>query len=344
MIDRLSRDPRASARYGLAVLAAVFIISQLAVVPFADHTLRSYFSGIDPRNQWLSYLAAPAPEVLIIGDSRTKLDILPQPIAREATAALGRPVTVGKLHFDGVTPAFLTSLMERVIDRPDRPKVILYMISEFALNESYEFQLSPLFWLTSTPFDAGQARRAFERDPDRARLVAGWLVPLVAYQRIVSTGIRCSARRAVGRVEPGTCQDLGGVPPPQDGGGDVITETRKQIQFDEYRRNQLRDYRVSEQQLGYVRDLARRARTVGVTVALAVTPTYELDTVEPAGYVAFLSRTQAVARDEQLPYFDLHLTFRDRRELWLEPSHLNATGAQEFSPIVGRIVAGLLRP
>src|SRR2546426_5209028 len=117
------------ARLTLLVILLALAVAQPLSIPLAYHAIREFigvvpaFVGMDVHSQWEAYLARPkAPDVLFIGDSQTFTDIDPTAISADLSDRMGRPISVFKFGVPGEGPAFLDTLIYRVMHRPSRPR------------------------------------------------------------------------------------------------------------------------------------------------------------------------------------------------------------------------------
>src|SRR5579859_3618863 len=127
----------AQARWGLAVLLVALALLQPASGALGDYFLDHVVVATDTRQVWRAYLERPAPDVLLVGDSRVGSDVDPALLGRALSRAAGRPVRVGEISLGGSKPDLLAAVLERVLARPSRPRLVLLAVSEYQLNDSY---------------------------------------------------------------------------------------------------------------------------------------------------------------------------------------------------------------
>lgn len=318
------------ARGTLLALLAIAIVLQPAAIGLGRQTLANLGGGADTFGQWDAYLSRPiAPDVLFVGDSRVRADIDAAGIA----ALLSRPeqaVRVFKLGISSGQPAFLSALTYRVLERPTRPRILIYGLSEFQFNDGSTWDATADYWAISEPPTVSHVARSIARSTDPGRLLRGWVVPVLANDRLLWRGADCWWARL--RVST-ACSE-------QDAfATQVMTGADEATVLTAYRQD-LRDYRYSSSQEQYLIELITAARAQNVTVALLIPPVWRIDELYPARYLDYLTRMQTLARDHNVGLLDLHTAMRDQPNLWADPSHLNVVGAQALAPMLLPLLTG----
>jgi hypothetical protein len=222
---------------------------------------------------------------------------------------------VGKFGINGADAAVLEALIYRVMSRPSHPRLIIYALAEFQFNANYGRDFTSDYWQISDPPDLGYLGEAFRLDPDRGRLVRGLLLPGIANLPLITQGVACD----IGRIRA--------VPGCRFGGTQNPTAFRA-----EFKQSYLHDFQYSDQEENYVKETIARIRAAGTAVAFVVFPTDGIDSVDPAAYATFQTRTSALATRETVPMLDIHADVPDQPGLWADLLHLTKTGRSLITP------------
>jgi hypothetical protein len=323
-----SRSAQPAARGTLLVLLVIAVVLQPAAIALGRLTLADLGGGADTYGLWTSYLARPsAPDVLFVGDSRVRADIDSTRIAE----LMSKPGdAVAKLGISSGQPAFLGTLVDRVLERPTKPRILVYGLSEFQFNERLTWDATADYWAVSEPISAGHVQRALARSTDPGRLVRGWAIPLLANDHVLWLGATCWWER---RRAPDACTE------PSRFATHVMTGTDETTILAMYR-DDLRDYRHSSTQERYLTELINTAKAQGVTVALMIPPVWGIDELYPDLYKEYLAHMVTIAQGQDVRLLDLHTAMRNQPTLWADPSHLNVTGARAFAPMLLSLVTG----
>lgn len=321
---------QAEARGTLLVLLAIAVVLQPTAIALGRQTLAALGAGADTYGLWDGYVSrARAPDVLFVGDSRVRADIDTAGIAE----LLSKPGdAVSKLGISNGQPAFLGALVERVLDRPTKPRLVVYGLSEFQFNDRLTLDATADYWAISEPISVKHIERAITRSTDRGRLLRGWAIPALANDRVLWLGVNCWWER---RRAPDACTD------PARFATHLMTATDEATILEMYRQD-LRDYQHSTTQEHYLTELITAAQTQGVTVALMIPPVWGIDELYPGLYDAYLARMETIAKRHGVGLLDLHTAIRNDRTSWADPSHLNVVGARALAPMLSRFVVDRL--
>jgi hypothetical protein len=325
---KASEGTQTEARGTLVVLLAIAIILQPTAIALGRQTLAALGAGADTYGLWNSYVSlSKAPDVLFVGDSRVRADIDTDRLAE----LLSRPdAAVAKLGISNGQPAFLGALVDRVLERPTKPRVLVYGLSEFQFNDHLTLDATADYWAISEPISAGYIERAIARSTDPGRLLRGWAIPALANDRVLWLGVNCWWER---RRTPDACTE------PARFASHAMTDIDEATILAMYRQD-LRDYQHSTTQEQYLNELITAAQRQGVTVALMIPPVWGIDELYPGLYDAYLARMEMIATLHGIRLLDLHTAMRNDRTSWADPSHLNVVGARALAPMLSPFVAG----
>ena len=304
----------------------------------ATHYLETWGSHGNPHNQWRLYLADPPADILYIGDSRVREDIDGAAIARSLAGGAGGAARVSSIGIDAAKPSFTRAIAEQVVRSapPHRPRTIVIAVSEYQLNETWDDlaasggSQTPYFWQVGSPFDLSYARVALEQDRDPERLLAGWMVPLLANYSVLVNGLRCDV--AALRSAPDCVDEYQNRLRVMDA---VSLERWRHIIRDQY----LGDFRPSSFQIESLERCVRDLQEAGVEVHLVVLPVYRVEELDPARYHDFLQVLGSVSLRTGVNLTDLHSMFDSQPEFFADPNHMNARGAEALGPHLAAITS-----
>ena len=168
------------ARAALILLTLATAAIQPALIPAAHVSARMIWDRADVHTLWQQYRSTPAPEVLFLGASSTRMDVDTDEIARLLSAPAGRHVTIGKFGVNGEGPDFYVAALQRILSLPTRPHLVIIQTDQLVFNSSELVNTNQDLWLMSDPFDAGYMRTALRVSPEPARLALSWAVPFFA--------------------------------------------------------------------------------------------------------------------------------------------------------------------
>jgi hypothetical protein len=323
-----SSEPAAAAKYARITIGVMILIA-VAVQPISTPVAHSLIQQQQHETatfiEWAHYLdEANAPDVLFTGDSRAREDIDVRLVSELASASSGRRLSIGTLGINAERPLFLEALTYRLLSRPSRPKLIVYQFSEYAFTTHYVFDPTGDFQQIANPFDPGYMALALKLDPNRGRLLRGWVLPVFANLPAIVAGLRCTVQ-------------------PQDdsyGCGVVPTAPEPRRQYFARRFSEvLRDYEFSTEQATAVRESVRMARAKGVGVAFTVLPAQDLQAQYPQAYQRFLDGTRQLAQSLGIPLWDFHDQLQGQPGMYSDPNHLNPAGARTLAPLLAKEVA-----
>lgn len=315
---------RSRATAALATLAIAFIALQPISDAVFPGALRELLANDSAAAQWNRYAAVPAPDVLIVGDSRARIDVEGSVVSALLSTAAGRPLTVRSLGVNAEQPAFLDALIYRVLHRTSRPSMVILNLSEYQFNVHYTYDSTEDLWQISDPFDPGFMSRAFQDATDPGRLVRGWMLPVFADYPVIVRAIRCGSAPF---ADPETCNQL---PKTEAGLAAYFTQRFHEV---------MADYQFSEAQTGHVLGAAAMAKEYGVHFGLAILPVFGIPKTEPVGYSRFQTGADDLAKLISVPLLDLHGLFQDQPGYWSDPNHLSAKGADELAPYLATALA-----
>jgi len=311
------------------VLLAIAIVLQPIAIALGRQTLAALGAGADTYGLWNSYVSrGEAPEILFVGDSRVRADIDTDRIAELLSTPRD---AVFKLGISNGQPAFLGALVDRVLERPTKPRILVYGLSEFQFNDRLTLDATADYWAISEPISAGHIKRAIARSTDPGRLLRGWAIPALANDRVLWLGVNCWWEQ---RRVPDACTE------PSRFASHVMTGADEATILAMYRQD-LTDYQHSPTQEHYLSELITAADAQGVTVALMIPPVWRIDDLYPGLYEGYLARMETVAQRHGLRLLDLHTAMRSDRTLWADPSHLNVVGARALAPMLIPLAEGV---
>lgn len=328
-----------------------FVLFQVASAELDYAFVQQSGGGWDLHSLWTSYLKEK-PEVLFVGDSRTRQDVDVAQVSELLSAQAGRRVTVGKIAISNGQPGTMAAVMFRLSTLPHPPRAVIWNVSEYAFNENF-----PLYGTNSDilsmndPFDPAYMLYSYSIDPQRDRLLRDYALPMEAYAPDLAQGSRCTllTLRTDFRVlvkipfldpsvDPAMCHGA----PYTDGLVDIVmTDTTKAATYERYRNEVINSWSFSRRQEGLLADGISRARRAGIKVALWVPPTFHLDAQAPSIYIDYLGRVSAVASNQSVPLVDLHNELTDHSDWWWDTGHLNRIGAHALAPKVAEIAREL---
>ena len=351
-----SPETRRRATRALAVFGLLLLLVQVIATPLGRYLESKVYSGTDAYSEWAAYAAGPPPDVLFLGPSEARTDIDVDLVSQALSAELGRHVTVGKMGFSSQAPDFLELVLYRITHRAERPKVIVRTLETpmFNANGTCAACLSDAMtsdtWLISDVTNAGFDQLALRNNGNPSRLVAGWLVPALAYYPAISAADCSIVRR--GRVL--TQQLLGQVPwelevptpcalgspahPDQ-----VMNQQNEENISRSYRDLLTRNYAISPQLVRDERESVRMAQAAGIRVLYLKPPFHSLiRDASPEATRSFERAVQSLAADLDAPILDLSTAMPDDRSYWVDPLHLNRAGAARLAPHLAGALAGVV--
>jgi hypothetical protein len=286
-----------------------------------------------------------------MGPSTARLDVDTSEIGRLLAMRSGHSIRVGKLGSNAESPSFLEALLYRVLERPDRPSVIVFVVAAPMFNPVFHCQGCPRSLMgldliqISQPYEPTFMTRAWTLDPeDRLLLAGGWFLPSLTAGPVIAAAARCNfmdAGRDLVRkagvagppflAAPTPCE-LGAHPAPSD----QMDPAQIPAIEAEYRDHFVQNYRFSTVQAAHLREMVGTARSKGVTVTFAQFPNFRMEDVNPQANTIFQAGISALAADLAVPMFDFSTELRTDRSLWGDPLHLNAYGAKAFAPMLAR--------
>ncbi len=320
---------RALARVALFVLLAIAILAQPVSSLIAKPTLEWLNTGTDTWTIWASYAAAPAPDVLFVGDSRVRQDVDVAAISRDLSSGQRNKVNVSKLGISNADPTLLDALISRVVHRASRPRTIVLALSEFGFNASYQPDRTADYWQLSYPPDPGFTQVALSHDPNRSRLLAGWAVPFVAHAPILAQGVQCHLHPSPA-CTPGAHIHT-----------DQMTQAERDLIIEYYVDLFLFDFQWSATELRDLAAATEQVRAAGMRLAFAILPINGIAEISPPLYSDYLVHMQAAASAQHAPLTDMHAAVTESDwSLWVDPSHLNDNGAAVIAPQLAAVAAG----
>lgn len=309
------------ARRALRIFVATLIAAQPLSMLLGTSYLQRWGSPGNAYNQWTAYLSRPAPDVLVIGDSRVRLDVDASALSRAIGA---RVSTIG---IDAVKPVFLEGLIERVVASPAGPREVVIALSEYQLNATWGADAASggpqtnYFWQVSGPIDPSYLVTAIRDDEERGRLVAGWAVPLFANYAVIVGGVRCDLAALRRRTD---CVDDYA---DRDRIMDAATLARwGPITRDGY----LGRFSPATDQANAILRTAARLRDRGIAVRFLVLPVYRVEALAPDAYKAFVAVARDLALRAGTNLIDLHSRYDDRADLFFDPNHLTRAGSAQL--------------
>lgn len=315
---------RSRATAALYTLAVAFIALQPISDAVFPGALRELLANDSAAAQWSHYAALPAPDVLIVGDSRARIDVDSSVVSALLSSAVGRALTVSNLGVNAEQPAFLDALIYRVLHRTSRPSMLILNLSEYQFNVHYTYDSTEDLWQISDSFDLGFMSRAFQDATDPGRLVRGWMLPVFADYPVIVRAIRCGSAPF---ADPTICNPI------------PKTDAERAAYYTQRFHEVMADYQFSVAQTSHVLGAAALATEYGVHFGLAILPVLGIPKTEPVGYSRFESGAQDLAKRMSVPLLDLHDLFQDQPSYWSDPNHLNAKGAQKLAPYLATAVA-----
>ncbi|HVD01813.1 MAG TPA: hypothetical protein VNG93_11815 [Candidatus Dormibacteraeota bacterium] len=340
----------------LVVLLAIAVLAQPLSVPAGHYLFNKLQDGTDINTQWRQYVAGPAPDVLFLGPSEARTDVDRARLSALLSAAVGRPVSVGTLGVSAEQPAFLDVLMYRVMERSSRPKLIVNTLEAPMFNPNAVCRycehdpLTTDLWQLTDYGDPGFLKLALENDPSRLQLLAGWVMPALAnYPSIaaVECPVVTRARRATQflfgsvpwELQLATPCEISAASRPDH----VMTAQESANVADVYRSDFVSNYAVSPQLLAAERDLIRRGKAGGTQVVLLRPPFHSsIRSSDQAVDPRFLAAVGSLSTELDVPVVDLSQAVPDDPSLWVDPIHLNRSGAQLVAPQLAAALAGAL--
>jgi hypothetical protein len=332
---RAARSQRLLATGAIALIVVLLVAFNVIAYPLALFSIVQ-LQDSSTAAQWQHYLAGPVPDVLIVGDSRTRDDVLAPELSAALTALANRPIHVERIGISAGRPEFFEAIAYRVMAQPVHPKAVVIGVSEWQLNASYSVDFSSDYWQLSTPFDPAYLKLSYQLTPQprRSRLARNYLLPGLVDSHVLGEEARCLllapiprdlvARQAQWTGQ--TCQVASeNVSVSMD---DATEQAVRQI----YRTQDLHDYRVSAGELQHLRNVVSRFRNAGIRVTFVNLPMYYIETINPDAYAMFNTAIGQLSTELGIPLVDLHEEMRSNRADWRDPSHLNRDGALKWTP------------
>jgi hypothetical protein len=332
--------PAARSQRLLATGAIALIVVLLAAFNVIAYPL-ALFSIVQLQDsstaaQWQRYLAGPVPDVLILGDSRTRDDVLAPELSAALTALANRPIHVDRIGISAGRPEFFEAIAYRVMAQPVHPKAVVIGLSEWQLNASYSVDFSSDYWQLSTPFDPGYLELSYQLTPQprRSRLARNYLLPGLVDAHVLGEEARCLLLEPIPR-------DLVAKQAEWTGQTCQVASENVSVSMDDatekavreiYRTQDLHAYRVSGGELQHLRNVVARFRNAGIRVSFVNLPMYYIETINPDAYAMFNSAIGELSNELGISFIDLHDEMRSNRADWRDPSHLNRDAALKWTP------------
>ena len=339
----------------LAILALTAIVIQPVSVPVGHWLSSVALSGTDAYSVWQRYAAAPVPDILVMGASTAEADIDEPEVSALLSKAAGHVVTVEKLSFNGQGPLFYNALMYRIMKLPRHPKLVVVTAEPPDLNGGCSACLAPLttdLWDISDLTDPGFVRLALRVDPDPARLVAGWMLPALAYypslvavQCLTVNYARATALSTLGSVpqqltKPSICETQPGYLLSKQWSRQPATTEINVPLYSENYRSFMSNYQISSNAVSSLEDVIARARAGGVNVVLVDVPLHsEARNLFPGAQHAYDQQMQTMTSSLNVDLVDLSDSVSDDPTLWVDVVHLDRAGAANFAPKLASALA-----
>ena len=319
----------------IAIVIVALVAFNVIAYPLGLFSLGQLLEG-STAAEWQKYVAGTAPDVLFLGDSRTRLDIQ----APQFTAALSqlerRPIRVGRIGISSGRPEFFEAVAYRVMALPVRPKAVVIGLSEWQFNATYGVDFSSDYWQLSWPVDPGYLKFSYLLDGETRRpgLTRDYLLPGLVDAHVMGEEARCLILNPLPKTllakqaewTGQTCQTAG------DDVNSVMDDAMEKEIRDAYQGAHLNNYRVSQEELRHLSNVVARFRDAGIRVTFVNLPMYFIETINPAAYVLFNSAINEFSNDLGVPFLDLHEEMRSNRADWRDPSHLTRSGALKWTP------------
>ncbi|MDQ6879976.1 MAG: hypothetical protein M3082_20220 [Candidatus Dormibacteraeota bacterium] len=341
----MTPEVRRRALHALLLLLAIVLVLQPLSVPVAYYSIARLidvtpeFANMDAHTQWSAYLSrAQAPDVLFVGDSQTFTDVDAGAVARLLSSRVGRPLSVGKLGVPGEGPAFVDALLYRVMKRPSHPRLVVYQIAEWTLNDDRHWDPSADLWQISSPFDPQFMARAYRLDPERGRLVRGWALPYFMTYLPIVTLAQC---RLVDGIQVATALLLKHVP--SELRGQTSCESGEAYAGRLSHLSDSGSYRFSTTGAANVGESVAEIRAAGAQVVLVEYPVINLEASNSAAYRIFKSHDGVLASNLNVNLVDISSEMSTQTEFWLDAAHFKHQGAVALAPRLADIAAAAFR-
>jgi hypothetical protein len=197
-------------------------------------------------------------------------------------------------------------------------------------------------WQLTEPYDLGYMRFAYDLDPNRGRLLRGWIAPIVPNALVLARASREQASTLpVMRWILGDSSALGGGTAESQFAvsSTPMSAEKEAAVLESYRHDfGLGSFQFAADRLDRARSAVRIARAAGVDVRFVIYPVYGIDGINPSGYADYLDRVTTLARELQVPFIDLHAVDQNR-DHYFDPSHLNGEGVLALAPRLAEVAA-----
>jgi hypothetical protein len=308
-------------RRALVVLLLMTVALQPISGWLALPALSQLNAGGDTQTIWATYMSTGGPDVAFIGDSRVRQDVDVGRIEKQLTTDAGHRVTVGKIGLSNADAGLVDAAVYRALALPRKPRTVVIAISEFWFNANYQADRTADYWQLSSPPDLGYMWLAFNHDPNRARLLQGWAVPLVAEWPIIAAGIECDVHPNPGCTYAATHIHA-----------DHMTQDQYDVVRGYFQNLYLANFSFSRTELDDLTIAARRVRAAGAQLSLVVLPINGIEELNPVLYSDYLTRMRSLASALPAPLTDLHTAVSTSDwSLWVDPSHLDEKGAASLA-------------
>lgn len=337
---------RRRAKRGLLLLLAFVVLMQPLSIPLQQYLNHKISGGTEVSAQWATYVSGPAPDVLFLGPSEARTDVDTNQVAATLSAAVGRTIRVGKIGVSAEGPAFIDALMYKVMRRASRPRLIVLTLETPMLNPNFVCQFcqhDPLtsdLWQVTNPTDPGFFALAFRNDPNRARLVAGWLLPafanypsLAAFDCPLTKDARKAFAAATGSIpwelQAATPCEVGAAAHPDQ----VMTPDGEANVLQVYERDFISNYAISPTAVAQEQELVRRALDRGTQVVFLKPPFHSsIRSADADAEPRFQAEISELSSRLSVPVLDLSDSMPDDFAYWQDPLHLNRAGATALAP------------
>jgi hypothetical protein len=336
-MERTDSQRRAAAT--LAVLVVIAVLAQPLSVVARERLLPKSGAGLADY-LWRDYAAAPR-DVVFVGDSRVLIGT--DSAAVEAGLRMrGLSDTVTRLAVPGADVTIQQAIVYRVMHLSKKPRLVVLSFSEYMYTRPTAPDPTGYLWQLTEPYDLGYMRLAYDLDPNRGRLLRGWIAPIVANAPVLARAGREQASSL-----PPVRWILGDSSAPSAGPAELqfavtdapMSPEKEVAVLESYRQDfGLGSFRFAAQRLEWARAAVHMAREAGVDVRFVIYPVYGIDRINPTGYADYLDRVTALARELQVPLADLHAVDQNR-DHYFDPSHLNREGVLALAPRLAEVAA-----
>ena len=299
------------------VTVAILAVSLVAVDVLFGRLFDPVFRSLPLRDKIPSTIAhrhSDTPDVLLIGSSRCHHHYVSTQLSDSLSAWYGRPLSVYNFGLDAVYVNSSLCAIESLVERSN-PQLIVLDANSHEFDRVYTHVVdvaSPLYWSDSV------VRRYIVQSDRRNRVMM--LSSLYRYRNAMplrmAEVLRMPADTLLGYLPLNSVMDTAAVYQP----GPTLDEFDPDgMVADNFRR---------------IADLCRKR---GVMLVVADSPRYR-----PADNSEYV---KGLCAECNVPFLDFYSTdwFNSRPELFYEPAHLNAAGAQVFTSMFADSLGTVLR-